>query len=69
MKPESQAAIADVGDNASHKLKRYSDFPTADPKFARIIYGVMCGFAGAMTCSGVIGIGIKGTFSLVSMGA
>ncbi len=62
LKPESQAAIADVGDNASHKLKRYSDFPTADPKFARIIYGVMCGFAGAMTCSGVIGIGIKGTF-------
>lgn len=50
------------GDKAPHKPKRYSDFPIADPKFVRIIYGAMGGFAGIMTCSGFIGIGVKGTF-------
>lgn len=61
LKPDP-STITKRGDKALCKPKRYSDFPTADPKFVRIVYGVMGGFAGIMTCSGFIGIGVKGTF-------
>lgn len=42
--------------------KRYSDFPTANPRFVRTIYGIMSIFAGGMFLSGVISTAIKGSF-------
>ncbi|EFO64470.1 Hypothetical protein GLP15_1370 [Giardia lamblia P15] len=62
LKPDAATTPAEGDEHTPHRSKRYSDFPTADPKFARIIYGVMCGFAGIMICSGLIGVGVKGTF-------